>query len=66
MAFCHQPVQLPLGEHIVGEIQAGILPHHWLILIEDLTYVKSCSHVWNHDQPQKSTVNGAYQSGRVA
>lgn len=36
MAPCHQLVQLALGQHIVADIQACILPHYRLVLLQNL------------------------------
>ena len=35
-ALSDQLVQLTLGQHIVGEVEARVLPHHRLVLLQHL------------------------------
>ena len=34
--LCHQPVQFALGQHIVRQIEASVLPNDRLVLLQDL------------------------------
>ncbi len=34
--LCHQPVQFALGQHIVCQVEASVLPYHRLVLLQHL------------------------------
>lgn len=36
MVVCDQFVELALAEHRIGDVQPAVLPHYWLVGVQDI------------------------------